>query len=153
MKTPTRTALTLALLSAFTLAAAQGTTPDRMSKNSMPMSMSGAPMLRFTTQAGMNMMMGHSGDLMIMAAPGMGRYTYAMQGHTATLTYASRNAKALFAYYDKAIRAEGWREDMQMAMGMMKDGSYAESYVMGKYKLDLKATPKGSSTVVTFKVH
>ncbi|QFP77152.1 hypothetical protein [Deinococcus sp. AJ005] len=154
--------LTLTLLTTLTLASAQSMdnmnkdnmSKDSMSKGSLSMSMTGAPMLRFTEEKGMNMMMGHSNDLMIMAAPGMGKYTYnMMKGNSATLTFASKNAKALFNYYSKAIKSEGWKEDMDMAMGMMKDGTYSEAYVMGKYKLDLMTATKGNMTVVTFKTH
>ena len=157
-----QTVLALTLLTTLTLASAQtmdnmskdNMSKDSMSKGSMSMSMSSAPMLRFTAEKGMNMMMGHSGDLMIMAAPGMGKYTYNMtKGNSATLTYASKNAKALFNFYSKAIKSEGWKEDMSMAVGMMKDGSYSEAYTMGKYKLDLMTATKGNMTVVTFKTH
>ncbi|CAM3253883.1 hypothetical protein DESA109040_05215 [Deinococcus saxicola] len=156
-----KTMLALTLLTTLTLAAAQSMdnmnkdnmSKGSMSKGSMSMSMTGAPMLRFTEEKGMNMMMGHSNDLMIMAAPGMGKYTYNMKGNSATLTFASKNARALFNYYSRAIKSEGWKEDMNMAMGMMKDGSYGEAYVMGKYKLDLMTMTKGNMTVVTFKTH
>ncbi|CAM3866416.1 hypothetical protein [Deinococcus frigens] len=150
-------ALALTLLTTLTLASAQtmdNMNKDSMSKGGMSMSMSGVPMLRFTEEKGMNMMMGHGNDLMIMAAPGMGRYTYdMMKGNSATLTYASKNAKALFNFYSRAIKSEGWKEDMSMAMGMMKDGSYSEAYTMGKYKLDLMTVTRGNMTVVTFKTH
>ena len=69
------------------------------------------------------------------------------------VTFASKNAKALFNYYSRAIKSEGWKEDMNMAMGMMKDGSYSEAYMMGQYRLDLMTTVKGNMTVVTFKTH
>ncbi|WP_309569708.1 hypothetical protein [Deinococcus sp.] len=150
------TMIRLTLTTAVSLSAALTLSPAlAQTKNdgmSMP-AMSGVPMLHFTSEKGMNMMMGHSGDLMIMAAPGMGKYTYKMSGHTATITYATKNAKALFAHYDKAIRAEGWKEDMNMAMGMMSAGHYGEAYVMGKYKLDLSSVNMGAMTTVTFKVH
>lgn len=150
-------ALILTLLTALTLASAQSMdniNKDSMSKGGMSMSMMGAPMLRFTGEKGMNMMMGKSNDLMIMAAPGMGKYTYNMMGgHSGTVTYAGKNAKALFGYYSKAIKSEGWKEDMSMAMGMMEDGSYSEAYTMGKYKLDLRTAVEGNRTVVTFRTH
>ncbi|GHF28906.1 hypothetical protein HNQ07_000931 [Deinococcus metalli] len=148
-----RTALAhLTLLAALCLVPASAQTMNHDASMSAS-SMSGLPMLHFTTEAGMNMMMGKSGDLMIMAAPGMGKYAYAMSGHTATITFASRDAKGLFAYYDKAIRAEGWTENTSMAMGMMGAGHYVEGYMMGKYKLDLSAVTAGARTTVTFKVH
>ena len=142
------TLVCLTLTAALTVSTALGQSMSHTDS----MSMSGVPMLHFTTTAGMNMMMGKGGDLMIMAAPGMGRYTYTMSGHRATLTFASRDAKGLFAYYDKAIRAEGWKEDMSMAMGMMGAGQYGERYMMGKHTLDLSSVTTGAKTTVTFKV-
>ncbi|MDV6375292.1 hypothetical protein [Deinococcus arenicola] len=152
-----QTVLPLTLLTTLTLASAQSMdnmNKGSMGKDGMSMSMMSAPMLRFTSEMGMNMMMGKSNDLMIMAAPGMGNYTYNMMGgHSGTITYTSKNAKALFDFYSSAIKAEGWKEDMNMAMGMMKDGSYSEAYTMGKYKLDLMTMTKGNMTMVTFKTH
>lgn len=149
----------LFLLSIAPLAAAQGMThagPGSMPAAAMHSAtmtgsaMSGRPTLHFTTRPGMNMTMGRSGDLNIMAAPGMGRYSYRMNGHTGTVTYASRNARALFGHYDRAVRARGWREDMNRPMGMMGAGHYAETYVMGGHRLDLSAVTTGATTTVTF---
>lgn len=109
------------------------------------------PTLRFSADQHMNAMLG-GGSLRLSAAPGMGRYTYRVRGHRATISYATRNARGLFNFYDKALWAEGWKEDRSMAMGMMH-GGYMESYVMGKGKLDLSVMSSGNQTVVSVKTH
>ena len=110
------------------------------------------PMLKYSTMANMNMMMsGHNVD--ISPAPGYKILSHRVRGHTATLTYASNNAKGLFDLYNTALVGESWKEDMGMKMGMVKSGEYAEAYVMKNWKLDLMTQTRGSRTVVTIKTH
>ncbi|AZI44594.1 hypothetical protein EHF33_16965 (plasmid) [Deinococcus psychrotolerans] len=59
-----------------------------------------------------------------------------------TLVYKSKDAKGLSAFYDKAIMAEDWKENMNMKMGMMK-----------KWKLDLMTVARGDRTAITLKTH
>ena len=111
-----------------------------------------APMLKYSMMANMNMMMsGHNVD--ISPATGYKILSHRVRGHTATLTYASSNAKGLFDFYNTALAGEGWKEDMGMKMGMMKSGEYAEAYMMKNWKLDLMTQIRGRRTVVTIKTH
>ena len=114
--------------------------------------MMGAPMLKYTGMPGMNMMM--SGNTVeFTKAPGYKLMNYSYNMHSATLIYQSANAKGLFDFYNKAIMAEGWKEDINMKMGMMKTGEYGEAYVMKNWKLDLMTTNRGSLTTVTLRTH
>jgi hypothetical protein len=125
-------------------------------KSTMPMSNTNmsmkVPTLKYSAMPNMNMMMsGKSVD--IGPAMGFKLRTHRVRRHSATLTYATTDAKGLFDFYNKAIASEGWKQDMGMKMGMMAMGTYAEAYTMNNWKLDLKTTKVGSNTVVTFKTH
>lgn len=114
--------------------------------------MMGAPMLKYTTMSGMNMMM--SGNTVeFTKAPGYKLVSYSYNMHSATLIYQSTNANGLFNFYNKAIMGEGWKEDMNMKMGMMKTGEYGEAYVSKNWKLDLMTMNQGSRTTVTLRTH
>lgn len=124
----------------------------KMMDSKMSGMMMGAPMLKYTTMSGMNMMM--SGNTVeFTKAPGYKLLSYSYNMHSATLIYQSTNAKGLFDFYNKAIVSEGWKEDMNMKMGMMARGEYGEAYISKNWKLDLMATNRGSRTTVTLKTH
>ena len=127
------------------------TKPAAMPMSNTNMSMQ-SPTLKYSAMPNMNMMMsGNSVD--ISAATGYKLLKYRVRSHTATLTYASTDAKGLFDFYNKALGGEGWKEDMSMKMGMMKAGTYAEAYTMKTFKLDLMTQVVGSTTVATVKTH
>ncbi len=127
------------------------TKPAAMPMSNTKMSMN-APTLKYSAMPNMNMMMsGNSVD--ISPAAGFKLLKHRVRGHTGTLTYASKDAKGLFDFYNKALGGEGWKEDMGMKMGMMKAGTYAEAYTMKTWKLDLMTQTVGSNTVVTIKTH
>ncbi|GAA4010648.1 hypothetical protein GCM10022631_24120 [Deinococcus rubellus] len=112
----------------------------------------GAPTLMYTTKPGLNMMMmGHA--VQFTKAPGYKLIDYTYNLHNATLSYRTTDAKGLYAFYNKALMGEGWREDMNMKMGMMRRGEYSEAYVMKNWKLDLMTTNRGSRTTVTLRTH
>jgi hypothetical protein len=123
--------LALSILSVLTLAApalAQATTPakpaDTMKMNDAMMK--AAPTFAFSTEAGMNMMMS-GGAVEITAVPGEKLVSRSIKGMAATLLYSGKNSGAIFAFYDKAIKAEGWKTtamDGKMMSGdaMMKAG-------------------------------
>lgn len=73
------------------------------------------PTFGFSAKAGDNMMtMGNTIEL--SAAPSMKLLSHSEQGQKATLVYASTDAKAAFAFYDAALRSEGWKTDTAMKM-------------------------------------
>ncbi len=73
------------------------------------------PTFGFSKSAGDNMMtMGNTIEL--TAAPNMKLLSHSEQGQKATLVYASADAKAAFAFYDAALRGEGWKTDTAMKM-------------------------------------
>ena len=73
------------------------------------------PTFGFSKQAGDNMMtMGNTIEL--SAAPNMRLLSHSEAGQKATLVYAGADAKAVFAFYDAALRGEGWKTDTAMKM-------------------------------------
>ncbi|TSA87399.1 hypothetical protein FNU79_02620 [Deinococcus detaillensis] len=114
--------------------------------------MMGAPMFKYSANPMMNMMMAGN-TVAFTKAPGYSLMNYSYSRHGATLVYKSKDAEGLSAFYNKAIMAEGWKEDMNMKMGMMKTGEYAEAYMMKKWKLDLMTVTRGDRTTVTLKTH
>ena len=125
---------------------------SKMSGQKMSGMMMGAPMLKYTSMPGMNMMM--SGNTVeFTKAPGYRLLSYTYNMHNATLIYQSTDAKGLFNFYNKAIMSEGWREDMNMKMGMMSMGEYGEAYVSKNWKLDLMTVNRGSRTTVMLRTH
>jgi hypothetical protein len=119
------TILTALIPTAPMLAQAQ-TTPakpaDTMKSATM---MKAAPTFAFSKDAGMNMMMsGNAVD--ITAAPGEKLITKSIAGQSATLVYSGKNSQAIFDFYDKAIKSEGWKttamDGKMMADGKMKAG-------------------------------
>jgi hypothetical protein len=129
--------------------------PAAMPMTTMPMAHTAGlpvPSLKYSAVPNMNMMMsGHSID--ISPATGFKLLRHRVRRHTGTLTYASRDARGLFAFYNTALGSEGWKEDMTMKMGMTTAGSYTEAYTMNTWKLDLMTRVVGSTTVVTIKTH
>jgi hypothetical protein len=127
-----RTALTIltALIATAPMLAQAQTTPakpaDTMKSDTM---MKAAPTFAFSKDAGMNMMMsGNAVD--ITAAPGEKLITKSISGQSATLVYSGKNSQAIFNFYDKAIKSEGWKttamDGKMMADGKMVDGKMAD---------------------------
>ena len=148
----------IAAVAALALALAAPALAQKMDNMKMPAdkmnsAMSAdAPMLKYTAMPSMNMMMS-GGAVEFGKMPGETLLSRSAAGHNATLIYQSQNAKGLFDFYNKAIMGEGWKEDMNMKMGMMGKGEYAEAYVMKNWKLDLKAVNRGGRTTVTLRTH
>ncbi|WP_424951238.1 hypothetical protein [Deinococcus sp.] len=127
--------LTLSILTAaLTLAAptlAQTATPakpaDTMAAPTMKAGdtmMKAAPTFAFSSDAAMNMMMS-AGVVDISAVPGEKMVSRSVKGTSATLVYGGKNSAAIFAFYDKAIKAEGWKTTA-MDGKMMADGAMAK---------------------------
>ena len=122
-----------------------------------------APGFSFTTDAKMNAMMSNDA-IGLSAYPKLKLLARSVQGSRATLVYAGEDAAGAFAFYDKAFKAEGWKEAHAMMAGsdkaaggamagaMMKDGSYAGRYEMKAYSLGLSSRAASGKTHVDFSV-
>ncbi|MGY2894612.1 hypothetical protein [Deinococcus sp. UYEF24] len=127
-----KTILALSILTAaLTLAApALAQTTPAMPAPVMKMNdtmMKAAPTFAFSTQSGMNMMMNSGGAVAISSAPGEKLVSRSVKGTAATLVYTGKNSASIFAFYDKAIKAEGWKTTamdgkMMVEGAMMKSG-------------------------------
>ncbi len=117
------------LTAALTLAApALAQTTPAMPAPAMKMGdtmMKAAPTFAFSTEAGMNMMMS-GGAVDITAVPGEKLVSRNVRGTAATLIYSGKNSGAIFAFYDKAIKSEGWKTTA-MDGKMMAEGSMAKA--------------------------
>ena len=100
-------ALTLAVPALAQTAPTQTAPADTMKTGGAMMK--AAPTFVFSTQAGMNMMMSSAGVVDIAAVPGEKLVSRSVQGQAATLLYSGKNSASIFAFYDKAIKAEGWK--------------------------------------------
>jgi hypothetical protein len=82
------------------------------------------PSFKFTTDAKMNLMAsGNSID--ISAYPKMGLITKKIQASSAVLVFKGNDAVGAYAFYDKALKSEEWKDspDGMMAKGdAMKEG-------------------------------
>ena len=100
------------------------TTPAKPADSMSAAMMKAAPTFHYSTEAGMNMMM-QGGVVAITAAPGERLISRAVSGQKATLVYSGKNSAAIFAFYDSAIKAEGWKTtamDGKMMDTMSKPG-------------------------------
>jgi hypothetical protein len=121
----TLTALMLAVPVLFASALAQ-TAPakpaDTMKADTM---LKAAPTFMFSKEAAMNMMM-TGGVVDIAAVPGEKMISRSVNGQSATLVYSGKNSQAIFNFYDKAIKSEGWKttamDGKMMADTMAKTG-------------------------------
>lgn len=75
------------------------------------------PTLMFSQDAGMNMMLSGT-TIDITANPKAKLLSRSMSAQRAVLVYAGTDAKGALAFYDKALKAEGWKVDTSM---MAKD--------------------------------
>ncbi len=92
-------------------AMAQTTKPaDTMKADTMKpgTTMKAAPNFMFSKDQGMNMMMS-GGAVDIAQVPGEKLISKSISGQAATLVYSGKNSLAIFTYYDKAIKSEGWK--------------------------------------------
>ena len=171
------TALTALMIAVPTLAQAQ-TAPakpaDTMKADTM---MKAAPTFAFSKEAGMNMMMS-AGVVDISAAPGEKMISRSVSGQSATLVYSGKNSQAIFNFYDKAIKSEGWKTtamDGKMmagdtmakptdtmaakpgdtmakpAAGTMMGGTHSATFAQGGHTINLNVRESGGRVTVTFK--
>ncbi|WP_407569158.1 hypothetical protein [Deinococcus altitudinis] len=131
----TKNTLALSILTAALTLAAPAVAQTMQATPAMPAPamkasdtmMKAVPAFAFSTQSGMNMMMNSGGAVEIAAAPGEKLVSRSVKGTAATLVYAGKNSASIFAFYDRAIKAEGWKttamDGKMMAEGaMMKSG-------------------------------
>jgi hypothetical protein len=99
-----------------------------------------APSFMFSTDAKMNLMaMGNTID--ITAYPALKLVSHKETGSSAVLVFAGRDAVGAYAFYDKALKSEGWKdspdgmmmkEDTMMKDTMMKDTMKKDDTMMNK---------------------
>ena len=106
--------------------------------------MKAAPTFAFSKEAGMNMMMS-AGVVDISAAPGEKMISRSVSGQSATLVYSGKNSQAIFNFYDKAIKSEGWKTTA-MDGKMMAEGTMAKpTDTMAAKPADTMAAKPGDS--------
>jgi hypothetical protein len=95
------------------------------------------PSFKFTTDAKMNLMAsGNSID--ISAYPKMGLISKKIQASSATLIFKGNDAVGAYAFYDKALKAEEWKDSPD---GMPKGDAMAEGGAMDKKADMMSAGP------------
>ena len=167
--------LALSVLTALMIAApvlAQTTKPaDTMKADTM---LKAAPNFMFSKDQGMNMMMS-GGAVDIAQVPGEKLISKSITGQAATLVYSGKNSQAIFNYYDKAIKAEGWKttamdgrmmadtmskptdtmakpaDTMAKPASAMTSGSHSATFAMGGHTIDLLVRESGGRVTVTFR--
>lgn len=89
-----------------------------------------APSFQFSTDAKMNLMAAGS-RIDVSPFSAMKLYSHNVRASSATLVYTGKDAAGAYAFYDKALKSEGWKdspdavmkEDAMMKDGAMKDGT------------------------------
>jgi hypothetical protein len=151
-------------------AMAQTTKPaDTMKADTMKpgTTMKAAPNFMFSKDQGMNMMMS-GGAVDIAQVPGEKLISKSISGQAATLVYSGKNSLAIFTYYDKAIKSEGWKttamDGRMMAdtmakpadavakpTGAMMGGTHSATFALGGHTIDLLVRESGGRVTVSFK--
>ena len=137
--------LTALMIAVPTLAQAQ-TAPakpaDTMKADTMKAGamMKAAPTFSFSKEAGMNMMMS-AGVVDITAAPGEKMISRSVSGQSATLVYSGKNSQAIFNFYDKAIKSEGWKTTAMDGKMMAGDTMAKPADTMAAKPADTMAKP------------
>lgn len=108
--------------------------------------MKAAPTFAFSTQAGMNMMMNSGGAVEISAASGEKMISRSVKGTAATLVYSGKNSASIFAFYDRAIKAEGWKTTVMDGKMMAGDAMTKPTDTMAPKPADAMAKPAGTMT-------
>ena len=153
-------ALTLAAPALAQTGATQTAPADTMKTGSAMMK--AAPTFMFSTQAGMNMMMSTAGVVDIAAVPGEKLVSRTIKGQAATLLYSGKNSASIFSFYDKAIKAEGWKTtamDGKMMTGdtmakpgsAMMGGNHSATFAMGGHTIDLNVREAAGRVTVSFR--
>jgi len=89
-----------------------------------------APSFQFSTDAKMNLMAA-GGKIDVSPFSSMKLYSHNVRASSAVLVYTGKDAAGAYAFYDKALKSEGWKdspdgmmkEDATMKDGAMKDGA------------------------------
>ena len=96
------------------------------------------PSFQFSTDAKMNLMAAGN-KIDVSPFSGMKLYSHNVRASSATLVYTGKDAAGAYAFYDKALKSEGWKdspdgmmkEDTMMKDGAMKDGAMKDGAMMG----------------------
>lgn len=159
-------ALVLWLLGTLTLSPALAQTMPADAMKTGEAMMSAAPTFAYTGDAAMNMMMSGAGVVGIAAAPGEKLVSRSVKGTGATLVYSGKNSAGIFAFYDRAIKAEGWKTTAMdgkmmadamakpadtMAGSTMTGGLHSATFALGGHIIDLNVRESAGRVTVAFK--
>jgi hypothetical protein len=134
-----------------------------------------APVFKFSTDPKANlMMMGQTIEL--SAYPKAKLLAKSISDSKASFVYAGSDASGVYAFYDKALKSEGWKDAPAMKSGdamdkpadtmtkpadtmmkgvegmKMKDGSYQGHYALKNYTLALSTALKNGKVSVNLSV-
>lgn len=104
-----------------------------------------APSFMFSKDAKMNLMaMGNTID--ITAYPALKLVSHKETGSSAILVFAGRDAAGVYAFYDKALKSEGWK-DSPDGMMMKEDTMKKDDAMMGKDTMKKDDAMMGKDTM------